>query len=279
MTNENDSNDRTAGPQDQLPCRSSLTPPTPAQGEVGPESSSGLNTWQETSGELARGFPWMGFTSLIISGALAIIGVIALCIYHRQLNALIESNEINHESLYAVQRAFIAFDGIGQQVVHLTAPKTKDTKGKAFQLNAKWQNVGNTPAIDVVAVFGVAEQQRDEPTEEMFIGAGRELPMWSAAVGPKSPLSSHDLYEPMSFANHTGQDGRYLWGWVFYRDTFPNTKPHVTEFCNHVEVVEKAKGTDAYLFTASYCRRHNCVDDVCEDYGTVVKMVEEGSRH
>jgi len=198
-----------------------------------------------------------------------------------QWRAMKESNQINRASLYAVQRAFITFDRIAQDVVRVTDPPgTNKVVGYAFQINAKWQNVGNTPATDVVTVFGIRDHQMmDEPNEEMFSGIGqlKDQPiLWTAAVGPSTPLESRNFYVPVqALTDITGGNERFMWGWVFYRDTFPNTKPHVTEFCNHIDLMAKSTTEEhAYRISGSYCRHHNCVDDSCPDYDSLVKMVE-----
>jgi hypothetical protein len=88
MTNENDGNAPPPSPQSDPPRQSPVIPPTPTQGEISPDPNDKSNNQQETAKELAREFRWVEVTSLIINGALAVIGIVALCIYHGQLTAM-----------------------------------------------------------------------------------------------------------------------------------------------------------------------------------------------
>lgn len=100
MTNENDSNNTTAA-------------------EVRSDSDNGPNNQQETAKELAREFRWVEVTSLIINGALAVIGIIALCIYHGQLTVmsrqLTEMHNAREQAKTDNARAISAQQQIAQQ--------------------------------------------------------------------------------------------------------------------------------------------------------------------
>src|ERR1700685_4452804 len=88
MTDANNSSGPPADPQGHPPNQPPAVPPTPAQGEVGPYSNSEASNQQATAIELAREFRWVEVTSLIINGALAIVGIIALCIYYGQFQVM-----------------------------------------------------------------------------------------------------------------------------------------------------------------------------------------------
>lgn len=63
-------------------------PSAPSQGEITPNPQNGTNGNQQTARELAREFRWVEITSLVINGALAVIGIVALCIYYGQLGVM-----------------------------------------------------------------------------------------------------------------------------------------------------------------------------------------------
>src|SRR6266481_4473362 len=95
MTNENDSStprtDREWKPLPQRPV--SATPPTPTQHQVPSDPKTSTKNENETAKELAREFRWVEFAQLIVNGVLAIIGVIALCIYNGQLKQMKRATE------------------------------------------------------------------------------------------------------------------------------------------------------------------------------------------
>jgi hypothetical protein len=78
----------------------------------------------------------------------------------------------------------------------------------------------------------------------------------------------------------------YAWGWIVYKDIFPNTPIHVTEFCNHLLATGyTAPDSDNPLpppvtsnstITTNWesCKKHNCIDQYCEDYDEVVKLLQ-----
>lgn len=187
-----------------------------------------------------------------------------------QWTAMRESNEFNRKSMYAVQRPFLVFEGVSQLIGNVP---NRDNKGaKAIQMYAKWRNVGNTPAIDVFTLIGIASEQHQEPTENMFLGVGINQDLKAAPAGPREEFDSRDMYEPMSFADVGKQeDDRYIWGWTVYRDAFPGTPEHVTEFCTRIDSIAKSK--DKYVFGADLCGAHNCMDDTCQDYKSILGRV------
>jgi hypothetical protein len=214
--------------------------------------------------------------------AILLVTIRIACIYSGQLKQMIESNRINRDSLYTVQRAFIVYDGVEHDIVNAVIGVQKIVPlGKAFRFYAKWENSGNTPAIEVVQGFGVAGRQPGKVSEESFLLEGQENePQFSTSfAGPRTPVTSRIHYMPASFAN-VSESERYFFGWTYYRDTFPNTKPHVTEFCEHIDTVETAPH-DAYRFTLSQCSEHNCVDEFCADYDAIIKRVQSNlkSKH
>lgn len=88
-----------------------------------------------------------------------------------------------------------------------------------------------------------------EPTEPEFIGSDKNYPI--GEIGPKSQVGMGPVIEDSAFimgkypftVASVGSKEFYafahsrrifLWGWVGYRDVFPKTMPHVTEFCEEM---------------------------------------------
>ena len=201
------------------------------------------------------------------------VGVKVACIYSHQLKAMLDSNEINRDSLYSVQRPFIISHGIKKKMNTITNPD--GMRKKSFEFTTEWENAGNTPAVGVVSLLGVVMQE-DELTEPEFMGTAFDKSVLKAAssmIGPKAPFESGITHQPEEFATNDLDVPRFFWGWLIYRDTFPKTKPHVTEFCLKSTKI-KQEGAD-YSFDATVCGHHNCVDEFCEDYTTITQLVSK----
>lgn len=88
MANESGGNNPTANPQGQTPSQSPMIPSAPGKSEISSDPNSGRNDQQSTARELAREFRWVEVGTFIVNGVLAIIGIIALCIYRGQLTTM-----------------------------------------------------------------------------------------------------------------------------------------------------------------------------------------------
>ena len=64
--------------------------------------------------------------------------------------------------------------------------------------------------------------------EESSVGTG-VIPPNTAVLGGEAPpgyITQQDIIEAQAFRKFI-----YLWGWVKYRDVFPNTPEHTAHFC------------------------------------------------
>ena len=77
-----------------------------------------------------------------------------------QLRALLESNEINREALYSVQRAFVASQKYTSELATFTNIDKTGKPVTVIETTAHWENIGNTPAIDARLMFGSLSQRR-----------------------------------------------------------------------------------------------------------------------
>jgi hypothetical protein len=103
-------------------------------------------------------------------------------------------------------------------------------------------------------------------------------PRESHAIGPvekgedflpvSKPVSGSSIAVfPVPLAGH-----RFFWGWVAYRDVFPGTKRHLTEFCRELGFVGYRPSNQNVSLSFDSCRHHNCTDESCEDYEEILKM-------
>jgi hypothetical protein len=226
----------------------------------------------------------------VASGIVACATVIYAVVAYYQWQALLDSNRINRESLVSVQRAFVSFDTTTQE--HITQRFPSGEKG-GFFFAARVRNEGTTPALGISQYFG-SDDLTGEPTEEQF---ENHVGSPSGIIGPKSPRTFGRVYKPDSFFGITKIRGRtdvdtavsiggkipYYWGWMIYRDVFPNTKTHITEFCQRVfsVTVNSELGPSSppqYGISYESCDHHNCIDETCEDYEQMIaKHGRDGS--
>jgi hypothetical protein len=98
-------------------------------------------------------------------------------------------------------------------------------------------------------------------------------------IGPKTTQEIGPIYAPNDFFGSTRDwlpnEKRFLWGWIAYKDIFPGTKIHLTEFCQGlVQEASVDNVPDSPLMQGfQLCQHHNCADENCDDYKDVVDMV------
>ena len=190
----------------------------------------------------------------------------------------IESNRLSREALQSVQRAFITFRTISSNRVLKTGSNPR------FDFKVSWENSGNTPATGVIQFFAFKELNH-EPSEEEFIDF-KELPPEAHVtfLGPKATMDSTLITMNESFSNQflglssdtKTASGYAGWGFVAYRDVFKGTAIRLTEFCeqlDHVSSPDNHSIDPTFIFNP--CKQHNCIDEFCSDYQSVVKLVKE----
>lgn len=217
------------------------------------------------------------FTVLIfVSGA--VYSVFALL----QWLAMRESNRINRESLESVQRAFVTFQGI-QGTVEIRL-KTSGEESD-FLFFSSFMNTGTTNANGIARYFH-GDELLLEPTEKQFRGDSVSP---GGVIGPKAPYSIGGVTKPESFFFGTEfKNVRslqsllvnrkfFLWGWIAYRDVFPKTELHVTEFCQMLDRIganpsASPSARPEWFFHFINCDHHNCADETCDDYQAIVAL-------
>lgn len=213
-----------------------------------------------------------GFTALIFLATFAYAVIASF-----QWSAMRESNEINRQSLVTVQRAFLTAD-----TVDIQRFKYPDGLRHHWVILAGYQNTGTTPATNVIN-YGNTGLGMQEPTEEAFKGQSAEFQV--ATVGPRTPqgvnlmdreetfLFGEELSDPLTYIPPIrDKKTLFLWGWIAYRDIFPDTAPHITEFCRELDSIMLADN-GRLRFGLNNCLKHNCVDDKCPDYKDIVDIM------
>jgi hypothetical protein len=152
--------------------------------------------------------------------------------------------------------------------------------------------------LDVVETFFIGEQLGDKIPEEDFIQGSKRVPIVQShiVIGPKVVTESGpefldesyifgvelgDKFQNFLSPHHHERKDVYLWGWVAYRDIFPSTKRHLTEYCEHLGqagLIPNFNGQEAHIvfdFTNCPYGEHNCTDETCPDYNEVMGFLAE----
>jgi hypothetical protein len=102
--------------------------------------------------EVVRELHWLEKLNMGSQISLVVIGIVAASIYgcqlhtlNGQLTAMNGSNVISSESLQSVQRAFMNFDNLDLHFVPI-----KDSTDPGILFGARFENVGTTPANNVI---------------------------------------------------------------------------------------------------------------------------------
>ena len=190
------------------------------------------------------------------------------------------SNQTNREALTSVQRAFLTLQEIRGE--RLNIPNSPGVH--MWQFFGVWQNSGSTPAAKIVGDFH-SERLSREPDDKKFRTPVPGQPFNQTTLGPKATefVGSRSFPEADILYSDMGDDprrmhervrpGTFIWGWAAYRDVFPDTPTHVTEFCAFLAGYRI--NPDQNTITPMYgnCAKHNCNDQYCPDYREILKML------
>ena len=246
-----------------------LQPVLSARQEAEANKTSGDNRQYRVQLSFKRA-TWCAFAAAAIYAGIAALQKDVMV---QQTTAIKESNLINKEALEAVQRALMINEAMTYEFVSQVDNKKAVQRMVTFR--ARFVNTGNTTSRGIVSALGAKRMpKRTEPTEADFVKA---KPYRMGVTGPKEPVSigGYDAsLESLVPKDITTQPARpansptmYFWGWLTYRDVFPNTKVHLTEFCHFitqtyagVNTGSPTKEITASAFLFESCVHHNCVD-------------------
>jgi hypothetical protein len=146
----------------------------------------------------------------------------------RQAGATERAANTAKESLTEVQRAFV-FLSIQKNVI-------SQGDGGVHRYSVEIRNSGTTPARSMTDHLNL--KPSDLPPKKFdFSDIPATTKTSMVTVGPQSTIGmdhidlSGDQIKRMIAENKS----MYVWGWIHYRDVFPNSKPHVTEFCYRLQ--------------------------------------------
>lgn len=248
MTNESDSTNPSADSQKQPSSQSTMTPTTAQESQLPAEHADTPQDNQSQADELAREFRWVEFAQIASNVILAVVGVIALCIYKGQLQAMRESNHAAEQAANAAQRsadtardALVASERPWVKIKHrIISPLTFNKpawKGPvaSMVIEDTVENVGPTVALnvfsweDVIPVDSDLSLNAARARQDQWCESNRH-PDTKHISGymlfPKDPLIQHSsVGPPMETVNQAaeanpllpGKVGFALVGCVCYR--------------------------------------------------------------
>jgi len=206
MPDENKRDDPTTNPQAQPPLQSPVTPATPLQGALPDSGEGNANEEKNEAKELAREFriaeKWVIGTNIV----LAVIGIIALCIYYGQLRVmrgqLGEIIKQYPEIKKSADAAKSAADAATNQTI-LMKQQLIGTMSSSFVLNGPelvgnkvrigWAKTGQVISPEFHASFHVSEASFPSLKQSW------ESQLYNIGMKPM-PSSFSDKYEIPDFA-------------------------------------------------------------------------------
>jgi hypothetical protein len=221
----------------------------------------GLSIWGFGDGNRTFAL-WIGF-----SGCFLLLLAAALQLQQNISQAQIIAPIGNIDA--QTKRAYVVLDQFHVQVLD-----------NIVRIQPQWRNTGATPTKDMTNHVNWKVFPQEPPENYSFPDLsheGKETKRGegniSTYIGPNGATALADpLVIPTQYLDMLRQKkGRiFIWGWTEYRDVFPGTPVHRTEFCNEI-VMEFSKDvgtTSAPKVQAglsfSLYRRHNCMDEDCE---------------
>lgn len=130
------------------------------------------------------------------------------------------------------------------------------------------------------------KELKSEPDRQEFIVSFTDFPITTISPRATKSITATVEPEPLVFGIDLGKSpvdalnkthfnrNLFFWGWIYYRDAFPTTKPHVTEYCFKIGAIDYTFATQSVSFDFQECAEHNCTDENCKDRQQIISAVE-----
>lgn len=188
-----------------------------------------------------------------------------------------KSNTSSAASFAASQRAYMTAATAFQFLMQASNPNEIDE----MMTYPVWTNSGTTPTRELFLhtnwVDSAIPDKFDFPDKW---DAGAPHKNIHIVLGPKATATgtiTHIKLAQMRAIADGASIPITLYGWARYRDIFPGTKVHLTEYCWHIEVHRisggPAQGRETFSPAGPPCAQYNCADDECKDYKEKLRMV------
>jgi hypothetical protein len=214
---------------------------------------------------------WQRFnviTQAAFSAALVGVGLVQICIFRYQTDAMRTANDLNAR----INRPFVYITNVYGSY---------STSGTDLIANVQpvWSNSGNTPTVDL-SVYKSAKAFKD-PLPKNFnfpdldvngheIGSPSVVRTLLPPKGNTPAMDSLVTGEQMKSVN----DGTvlYEWGWARYKDRLNSESGHITRFCVAIgkfiaptrEQLTVPAISQGGAIQWKFCDQGNCADEECE---------------
>jgi hypothetical protein len=145
-----------------------------------------------------------------------------------------------------------------------------------IRVQLDWRNGGSTAAKSVLSRINwhpYSDALKDTFDFRDLPSGSKETETRSFVIGPEMSVRLNATIRLDYFQRAMSGEHLYLWGWITYRDVFPNTPTRLTEFCLELANVRignqkpLADPEAAMQFDPIPCPGlHNCYDEDCPDY-------------
>jgi len=176
-------------------------------------------------------FTWDWFFDSPVSmftGLLVAVGAMQAFFLWGALGESRHSSQIASAALIATNRPYVHVKGF------IPTPAMVEGNIVGWNVVAIWENTGNTPAINARTSANWVVFNGEMP--ENFDFPDRHGPGAVTLIGPHSFIYSGvmtlNIEHILAVAASTQHI--YIYGWFEYDDTFPESRRHRTEFCNHL---------------------------------------------
>ena len=186
---------------------------------------------------------------------------------------------VSRDTLNKTQRAFLSPRPVTSEAFSELGDDGKRVHSQ--RVIEDWENTGSTPAPVVISLMHYSKIPESE--FENFKFTVPPSPFRKNFAAPHARVASQIAIIPAGDFVPGSTDRLTIWGWMAYRDVIPHTRPHLTEFCYYADnytsrgPLHDPIGGDYMEISIVWntCERHNCVDDSCEDFESVVVPLEE----
>lgn len=177
------------------------------------------------------------------------------------------------QQLISSERAYVSFSGLGNAIKGIgpSGAVTGDISSLRFD------NSGNTPVPKGMVRVGHGFFDSGLPAHFDYPIDPGELAFTSPPKQTTVIDYNFPIDDEIKIRDRTAR--YFIWGTVVYRDIFPDSPVHVTEFCMEVQGLlrvgaGKVDVTDpnmTTIFKGSGCGTHTCYDQQCPDYNIFSK--------
>jgi hypothetical protein len=175
-----------------------------------------------------------------------------------------KANGLTREALESVQRAFVVYNSLGVW----SYLDLRNNKKLVYLLRPIWENSGNTPTRNL-RIYVSEIKPAKPPYANLDFSQTANTVFTAMFIAPHGVIRGADrvISAEDLFNVRDGKSFFYVWGWATYKDTFPNTKPHMTRFCT-VLIGAFFDPNDLTKLTGvntESCPTYNCADEECEE--------------